>query len=342
MRPEKKISAAKLKKLFSDIINGCNFVHDKNLGDLYFKHLKLYESALIESDAEKYEETAKDKGLPTLKEQIAYIIKEELWSEKKEVLIRDKTVLIDGLRTAKSKLFIKKQRDKIEFELIKENDELNKLLTERDELTGFTVEKYVSKKANEQYIFQILFKDKDFKQLYYTEEEFDEVSNEKVSEIVTAYSKISEIVNDYNIRKLGLSPFFLNIFYLCDDNPYHFYGKPVLELTYYQNELFAQARYFKHLLSESKSKPPDEVLDDPDDFVRWFESGKQAEKLLEKSAGNAKENSAVSLVGASKKDLENLGLNDSEEGGRTVDLAKEAKKKGGKLNMEDLIKLHGA
>ena len=75
-------------------------------------------------------------------------------------------------------------------------------------------------------------------------------------------------------------------------------------------------------------------------FVRWFESSKHAEKILDK-AGD-KDNAAVSLVGASKEDLENLGLDNSEQGGRTISLSEAAKKKGGSLDMKDLIKLHGA
>ena len=341
MNPKEKISQAKLKRLFSDVINGYNHVKDKNFGNLYFKHLKLYESAVIESNAEKYEEEAKKEGLPTEKEQVKFLTKEELWSEEKETEIKDKTMLDDGLQTAKSKSFIKKQRDDFEFQIKKAENELRELLEQKDELVGFTVEKYTSKKANEEYIFRILYKDPECKELYYTEEEYDDLDSTVIQQIVSKFSSVSETLNDYNIRRLGLAPFFLNIFYLCEDNPYHFYGKPVLDLTYYQNELFAQSRYFKHLLSESKNKPPDDIMEDPDEFVRWFESGKQAEKLLEKNAEKAKENAAISLVGASKEDLDTLGLSDSEEGGKSVNLSKIAREKGRNLTMDELIKLHG-
>jgi hypothetical protein len=44
------------------------------------------------------------------------------------------------------------------------------------------------------------------------------------------------------------------------------------------------------------------------------------------------------LVGATKDDLKRLGLDNPDE---TINLAKKAAEKGGRLNMEDMMKLHG-
>ena len=46
----------------------------------------------------------------------------------------------------------------------------------------------------------------------------------------------------------------------------------------------------------------------------------------------------MSLVGATKEDLKRLGLDSPNE---TISLAQKAAEKGGKLDMEDMIKLHG-
>ena len=90
-----------------------------------------------------------------------------------------------------------------------------------------------------------------------------------------------------------------------------FFGKPVIGLTYYQVELFGYAKHFKHLMSELKSKPPEEYYDDPDKLIDFVEAGKNAEKMLEKSSKNAKEHEAMSVVGATAQDLERMGLTPS-------------------------------
>ena len=58
--------------------------------------------------------------------------------------------------------------------------------------------------------------------------------------------------------------------------------------------------------------------------------------LPSKNAGA--EGSATSLVGATKEDLKRLGLDNPAE---TINMAKKAAEKGGKLSMDDLMKLHG-
>ena len=65
---------------------------------------------------------------------------------------------------------------------------------------------------------------------------------------------------------------------------------------------------------------------------------KAPKETLDKSATTGKEGSAMSLVGASKQDLTRLGLDNPNE---TINLAKKAAEKGGRLSMDDLMKLHG-
>ena len=126
--------------------------------------------------------------------------------------------------------------------------------------------------------------------------------------------------------------------YLCENNPYSFFGESIVKLTFYQIELFGYARYYKSLMENSDNKPPEEIAQDPEKLVEWFESAKSAKETLDKSKTAGTEGSASSLVGATKADLKRLGLDNPNE---TINLAKKAAEKGGKLNMEDLMKLHG-
>ena len=57
-----------------------------------------------------------------------------------------------------------------------------------------------------------------------------------------------------------------------------------------------------------KATPPSEYYDDPDKLIEFVEAGKNAEKMLEKADKNSKEHGAMSIVGATKEDLERMGL----------------------------------
>ena len=139
-----------------------------------------------------------------------------------------------------------------------------------------------------------------------------------------------------NIKRIALSGFFLNNFYLCKDNPKIYFGKPVVELTYNQSELFSYGRYFKHILSDMKNKPSPEIMDDPDKLIEMYNIGQNSSKMKQ----SAEDSDASTVVGATKEDLERMGMSSPSED-KGVSLSKEASKKGGKLSMDDLIKLHG-
>ena len=134
-------------------------------------------------------------------------------------------------------------------------------------------------------------------------------------------------------------PFFCNYYYLCDDNPHIFYGKPVVDLTFYQAEMFAFGRYFKNLAQDAKVQPPDEIRNDPDKLIEFYEAKKNADAVMDKANERAGDKGgATSLVGATKEDLEALGYQQGQ--GTTVSLTDVANKKGGSLSMEDFIQLH--
>ena len=143
---------------------------------------------------------------------------------------------------------------------------------------------------------------------------------------------------EINLKRVAVSGFYLNNFYLCKDNPFIFYGKPVVALTYPQAELFSFGRYFKNILTELKHPPTEEELDDPDKLIEMFNVSKNAEKVLtEGKATSGKDKVVSTVVGATKEDLERMGA-ESDPGTKNIhDVAGE---KGGHLSMEDLIKLH--
>jgi len=332
------IDKNKLRILFVDILKGYTIAYYKN-NKLYFKHNTSIDSGDIDHIKQEFIQKAKRNGLPTEQQKEEYIIKENLWSNEKNEEIKKIKSYISGLKQTKSKLFRNDDIAQINKQINEENIKLFTLIAERKDLLGFTVEDYANKKVNEYYMFNSLFKDKDLKNKFFSEQEFDELENRDLSEILDIYNNMNKNYVDKNLKKIALSSYYLSLFNLSDDNPYYMYGKPIVYLTFYQMEVFGYARYFKNALSEAKHKPPDEYYEDPDKLIDWLESSKNVEEVLSKNENNQKKTEgaiATSIVGAKKEDLAKIG---KDENG--ISLHKEALKKGGTLTMEDLMKMHG-
>jgi len=328
----------KLRILFVDILKGYTVAYYKN-NKLYFKHNSSTDAGDIDHLKEEFVQKAKKNGLPTEDQKEEYVIKEKLWSVEKNEEIKKIKSYIFNLKQTKSKLFKNDDIANINKQINEENIKLFTLVSERKELLGFTVEDYANKKINEYYMFNSLFKDKALKERFFSEEEFDELENKELSEILEIYNHINKNYNDKNLKKIALSSYYLSLFNICDESAYYLYGKPIVHLTFYQMEIFGYARYFKNALSEAKHKPPEEYYEDPDKLIDWLESSKNMEDVLDKDEKNQKKTEgaiATSIVGAKKEDLAKIG---QDENG--ISLHKEAQKKGGTLSMEDLMKMHG-
>lgn len=330
-----------LKIVFSEIIKGYSKKNIKDIGTLFFKHINNEDSADIDIYHQQFIDKARNMGLPTEEEQKEYLIKEDLWEEKKDKRITELEKFIANLKTTKSKLFLKAQIDQINNEIDKNDAELKALRYERKDLIGYTVEDYTAKKINEYYMFVSLFKDEDLKERFFKQEDYEELDNKDIMALIKSYNDINSKFNEINFKKISLASYFCNIFYLCKDDPFIFYGKPLVELSFYQIELFSYGRYFKNILSNAKTKPPEYLMKDPEGLIEWFEGSKNVDEVLNKNSKiTQKDNVATSIVGATNTDLKRLGLKEDNKD-QGIDLAKEASKKGGKLDMQDLIKLHG-
>jgi hypothetical protein len=172
----------------------------------------------------------------------------------------------------------------------------------------------------------------------FNDEEFGDLDQEQIYEIMSIYSFNTDKFKAYSLKRIALADFFTNIFYICEDNIFNFYGKPVINLTFYQIEVYSFGRYFKSIIQNSEEKIPEHIMEDPDELIEWAQSSKNVKDAMEKGNLSNKEHSATSLVGATKEDLKKAGIDADTD---MIDLSQEAKKKGGKLSMEDMMKLHG-
>lgn len=334
---EKKDNYLRYKNLYRDIIFGYSEERFKsNRKKVYIKHLNDLETGQSERKYQDFLFLGKERGLKTEEETIEFLIEEQIWSKEKEDKISSLESKLSILRSTKHKLIVKTQLSQLEAEIKPIADELYILSRERLDNIGMTAESFANKKISEMTIQGSFFKDRELKQLFYSEEEFDYLSQSEVNEALSMYGDMvaKKFAGD-EIRRVAVCPFFMNTYVLCDDNPYNFFGKSILSLTNFQVALMSQAKYFKSLMSNHKS-PPEDYYTSPDKIIEWFElQSKTAE--AKNSMEDKGEAGGKTLIGANKDELKSMESN--EEG--VLDLNKEIKKHGGEMDFEEILKMHG-
>ena len=325
-----------LKVIFSEVLRGYTLSDSEVFGKVKIKHFNNFDSAELDIKNRYFYEKAVEKGLPTRKDRVDYLIENEIWDDKKNKEILNLKTMIAGLKNSKSKVFLEVHIQSLNSQIEENQLKLSSLEIEKEELIGFCAENYAQRRINEHYMRKAILREDG--SLLLGEEEFDELAEASVMDLIKVYNNSTKKFKSKNLRKISLSGFFTNLFYLSDNNAHVFFGKPLVQLTFYQVELFGYGRYYKSLMENAESQVPEEIKEDPEKLTEWFDSTKSAKEVLDKAKNEGKEGAATSLVGATKQDLKRLGLDNPDE---TVNLAKKAAEKGGSLNMEDMMKIHG-
>jgi|TARA_R110000765_G_scaffold279986_2_gene377503 hypothetical protein len=333
-----KIPAEELRIVYGQIVRGCTFFHSKKFGDIAIKHLTQYDTELLDIKKEKYKRIAEKEGLPTEKERIQDLIKEELWTRQNELDIESSLKFISKMEDTKGKMALKSEIRRIAASVEEEEKKLTALLEEKKALVGLTSESYSDKKVNDYFIYLSLYRDDKFEKPLFSEPEFDEISENDLTALIVHFNQATRSFAQINLKRIALSHFFLNNFYLCKDNPFIYFGKAIVDLTYHQADLFSFGRYFKNVMSEMKSPLTNEMMDNPDLLTEQHGIEQNKDSVLKDTADSG---TASTVVGATKDDLESLGVAATQNMGETVDLNDELSKKGGTMSMEDIIKLHG-
>jgi hypothetical protein len=164
-------------------------------------------------------------------------------------------------------------------------------------------------------------------------DEFGDLDESKLIGLIYVYKEFIEMFNLDNIKKLVVSPFFMNTFFLCEDNIFSYFGEPIINLSKNKIDVFSIAKNYKHYLIKSEGNPPDNYQS-LDELVAWYENRPNLNSLKDKN----KDKLGQSYIGATKEELMNIASNSKEE---VVDLSAEAKKAGGDLSFDEILKIHG-
>ena len=254
-----------------------------------------------------------------------------------ETQVNKKIDNIQNLKLSKTKLLLKSQKAEYELIIQEKEAELKHTTDQRDEYVGMTSESFSEKRVNERYLFFTFYKEPELKTPFFTNEEFEEMDDFELMDLVVINNEALGRMNIKQMGKISVCTFFMNSIMICDSNPYFFFGKPVVELTNFQSDLFYRGLTNKRVLEDGKNPPQTRDLEE---LYNWYDSASTS-KLIDQT-----NKEGTTIVGASREELEQM-VTSSPDDKRSVvnfnDAAhKMVKDKGNKkLSMEDIIKIHG-
>ena len=324
-------------RIYSEICRGFSTdVIEKST--VYFKHPTVSEHFSTYSNYDIFTREGKKKGLQTEKEKIEDAIKGGWWDSEKESKVNFLKKTIQNLYKTRDKLLYPSQKIEIDKQ-IKQNEAI--LITynkERREIVGYTLEDYTNSKFTEELLIFFTYKNKDFTERLFTRDEYYDLTEGHVEKIKNSFDTYSQVFNNDNIRKIAACGFFQNLVYLNED-AYSFWGKPATQCTKYQIDVLLYGKMYKNMIrsyAENGKPVPEEVLSDPDKFVEWTDnqSKEPGIKSRNKKSKTGGSNMVSSTVGATKEDLDKLGIKvEKLKGNKSLlDLAAE---KGGMLEKSD-------
>jgi hypothetical protein len=313
-----------LSEAYLDILNGytkCFYGNKK----VYIRHFGVFDQALVDENYQEVFDYARGQGLPTEEDRLRVLDEDGFWTKGDERKIEFKKAEIKEQEIRLSKTIIKKQKEKILKNLSGLRDEIREIELKRVELLHDTCESFANGKSMNYMIWLSFYKDKKLKKRAWLKEEFDELSKAELNELVGAYNGAIGSLSDSRLKKISVMSSFTNYFYLASDNVSEFFGKKILDLTFYQTILASYGKLFKNI-QENNSDIPDSVMGDPDAMIDFAKSKSESgsSKAIDTEGG-------YSRVGATKEDMIDAGVSSSS----AKDLHDIAKDKGGNLGWED-------
>ena len=300
---------------------------------VYLKHLTIKDQRNIHLYYDKYKNIAIRRGVETEESILKKVKDDGLWLDEDDLKISSLSSEIENLKKTKKSLFLQSQKDSVQKTISEKQKEYFTLLHNRKEIVGKTAEDYASNMAATEMIRYFVFDSTELKNHAFTKEEFDEIDDESLITLKLIQNSLTEKISEKAIQETVLRPFFSLYLSFCE-NPNDFFGKPLVDLSVYQLKMVVFGRVFQSIFQHVEDIP-DNIRDDPERLLA-FADAKQNKANGGKSFID--ENAAGSTVfGGTAEDIKDL----NQSGGPTVSLSEEIKKAGGKLDMEQMMKMAG-
>ena len=339
----------RLRVIYGEIIQGKTYNTEE---EVYLKHPTEQDISAVEYMVEIAQEEAIQRGLKTEEEIIKEAMDDGIWTIEQEAEVTSLQKAIEGSRQYRDRTHSNDEKKQVEERIEEYQKKLQKISEVRESLLENTKEKYLNQKRSDFTVLFAFYKDENLKEPILTQEEFDELEIRDVHRLVSTYYRMTEDFSPETLKRIACQPFFLNKFFLSENDPTTFYGTHIINLTIYQSEIYAQGKMYRGVLETAEGEmPPDNYYDDPDKLVSWYygksqvnsTQGEGHNKSVSKTLhGNTDKDfvGGASIVGASAEELRNLEGKDAKH----VDLNSKLQKiidEKGEYDMFDVLEIHG-
>ena len=317
--------------LFKDIVYGFSEVELEGR-TFYIKHLSSLDQVDLEELEESFFKDAQQRGLPTEEETLQRLRDEEMWTTADDAEIAKQEAYLKNLENTQKELYLKTLIEDNTAERKKTKKKLDELLAVKASLIGQTCEIHSKSRTSDHFILKSFYEDRTLGTPYFTEEKIDELGRDELLRVVVAYNSKILRLSDRNIQNIVLQDFY-SPYFPFSDNVMNFYDKPLFELSLHQVKLIVFTRMFKNIF-EGYPKMPETIKKDPEKIIGYVIAKDKAKDAV----SNLDKEGASTIVGAKPEDYEYLGYKQTPKG---ASLSEQLKKKGGRMNMKDLIETMG-
>jgi hypothetical protein len=257
-----------LRIIYKEIVDGYSFYEDKGV---YVKHLTdLENSEITKKKKSIYAHYRKD--LPTEEEKLKQLIETEQWSkEQEEEILQHQYIISDNEKNLKS--IIPQQHGPI-IQIIEANKKaLNKLLREKRNLIGRTAEEFAERDTFYYMVYLSMYKDIELKNRCFDKfSDMEDMEDDEIKPYVDMLDTTLRKFPEDSVKKIAVLPLFLNPLSYAKESVYHFFGKPLINLTPFQMNLLSLGTRNLSIMSQTEGEPP-ALLDDVtiQDIVNWYD-----------------------------------------------------------------------
>lgn len=242
------------RKVYRDIVAGYSFVKEPHC---YLKHLRDIDLGAVDNKSDLILDEVKSNNIKCEKDVLIALDKRGIWTKKDEEGYFDLLNSIKDLEGQKKKVKSREQAEQLIGIINQRKEELQKIENERNGHLSISAEYFQKKRAQSELIKISFYKDEDLKEPLFNSDEFNDLEYGQLVPFFTAFTELAETVSESNLKKISVTPFFLNAFSLSDDDPTKFYGKSIVNLSIYQLELYNLAKINKVILEQGHNPPDD-------------------------------------------------------------------------------------
>ncbi len=301
------IDALNLRRVYAEIIRGYS-TESWDGQTIYLKHLCHFDQVDIDLYYEEALARAKERGIPTEAANVKWLEEQGLWVRKDESALTMQKSYVENLEKTKNKMFLKVQIDDMQRQINSGREELYKMMVRKVGLIGLTCEQVAEQKIQLYYVYLSAFRDAKMTERVFSMDQINQLDEDESNALMDLYISSSRRFGHDALRKIAVSGYFTNYFYVCGENIASFFNRPIAELSMHQINLLSYALYYKRILSTNNV--PDEMRDNPDKLEEYV---MKTANFKEATAKAGQTGNRVGLVGATQADFDALNLKNSSD-----------------------------